>query len=157
VLIIGFSLHPGMIVADGGFGYVLAGIARRGVTCVRRFLLLAAFFLLTNVNDVHAGGIEPDKRAHFVGGFAAGSIATVVGSQIVPEYRFAFGMIFGMVPGLTVEVLDSMGDAGFSGADLLADFLGVAAGTLITDKFILRPLIRTGSNKQFGLAVEKKF
>lgn len=104
-----------------------------------------------------AGAIPPDKLTHFATGVPAGAIATVVVDQFAPEYRLVGGMLLGTVPGLIVEIVDSTGDAGFSGGDLLADFIGSATGALITDQVILRFFFDRGPEEDYGVEVETKF
>ena len=77
--------------------------------------------------------------------------------QFAPEYRLIGGALLGTVPGLIVEIVDSTGDAGFSGGDLLADFIGSATGALITDQVVLRFFFDRGPEKDYGVEVETKF
>jgi hypothetical protein len=105
-----------------------------------------------------AGGIPPDKLSHFATSVGWGAAATGVTSQIFPEHRLVSGIVLGTIPGLIVEIVDSTGDAGFSGGDLLADLLGSAVGALITDKIVLKLLIDDhGPEKSYGVEAATKF
>lgn len=104
-----------------------------------------------------AGGIESDKVSHFLGGVASGAIATVVVDQFAPDYRLVGGILLGTVPGLAIEIADSTTSAGFSGGDLLADFLGSASGALITDKVVLHFFFDQGPDEDYGVEVETTF
>jgi VanZ family protein len=104
-----------------------------------------------------ARAIPPDKLSHFAGGVASGAIATVVVDQFAPEYRLVGGILLGTVPGLIIEIVDSTNDAGFSGTDLLADFIGSATGALITDKIVLHFFFDRGPEEDSGVEVETKF
>lgn len=104
-----------------------------------------------------AGAIPSDKLSHFATGVPAGALATVVVDQFAPEYRLVGGALLGTVPGLIVEIVDSTGSAGFSGGDLLADFIGSATGALLTDQVILRFFFDRGPEEDYGVEVETKF
>lgn len=118
-------------------------------------LLLTAVLLAA---DAGAGGIPPDKASHFAGGVASGAIATAVVDQFAPNYRLPGGVLLGTIPGLIIEIVDSTNDAGFSGGDLLADFLGSAVGALITDKVVLHFWFDDhGKDDAYGVEVAKTF
>jgi|GEM_PF-2541502 len=123
---------------------------------MKKLLLLAVSVLL--VTNAYAGGIPPDKVAHFSGGVVAGGIATAVANEFVPEHRLITGIILGTIPGLIIEIENSTYSAGFSGGDLLADFLGSVVGSVISDKLILKFLVDDkGPNKTYGVQVGTRF
>ncbi len=124
---------------------------------VRPSVILAFAFLIGLTRPDFAGAIPADKLSHFATGVPAGALATVLVDQFAPEYRLVGGALLGTVPGLIVEIVDSTGDAGFSGGDLLADFIGSATGALITDQVILRFFFDRGPEEDYGVEVETKF
>ena len=126
-------------------------------TSVRRSVILAFVFLIGLARPDPARAIPADKLSHFATGVPAGALATVLVDQFAPEYRLVGGMLLGTVPGLIVEIVDSTGDAGFSGGDLLADFIGSATGALITDQVVLRFFFDRGPEEDYGVEVETKF
>lgn len=122
------------------------------VSAVRSTILAAA---LAVPSTAHA--IPADKVSHFAGGVASGAAATVLVDQLAPEYRLPGGILLGTVPGLVIEIVDSTNDAGFSGTDLLADFIGAATGALLTDKVVLHVFFDRGPDEEYGVEVETKF
>jgi VanZ family protein len=105
-----------------------------------------------------AQAVPPDKLSHFATAVPAGAIATVVVDQFAPDYRLVGGALLGTVPGLIVEIVDSTGNAGFSGGDLLADFIGSTVGALITDKIVLHFFFDDShQEKEFGVEVATAF
>ncbi|MFN8603796.1 MAG: hypothetical protein U0842_25245 [Candidatus Binatia bacterium] len=124
---------------------------------VRPSVVLSFAFLVGLAHPDPARAIPADKLSHFATGVPAGALATVLVDQFAPEYRLIGGALLGTVPGLIVEIVDSTGDAGFSGGDLLADFIGSATGALITDQVVLRFFFDRGPEKDYGVEVETKF
>lgn len=124
---------------------------------VRLSVVLAFVVLLGLSRPDPAGAIPADKLSHFATGVPAGALATVLVDQFAPEYRLVGGALLGTVPGLIVEIVDSTGSAGFSGGDLLADFIGSATGALITDQVVLRFFFDRGPEEDYGVEVETKF
>lgn len=114
-------------------------------------------FLIGLAHPGSSHAIPSDKLSHFATGVPAGALATVLVDQFAPEYRLVGGALLGTVPGLIVEIVDSTGDAGFSGGDLLADFIGSATGALITDQVVLRFFFDRGPEKDYGVEVATKF
>lgn len=104
-----------------------------------------------------ADDFSPDKRSHFVGGVLLGGLGAKVADYYVPDHRFLVGTALGTLPGLCIEIADSTNSSGFSGGDLLADFLGAAIGAYITDSFILRPVVHTDKDKFVGMEIGKQF
>jgi VanZ family protein len=104
-----------------------------------------------------ARALPADKLSHFATGVPAGALATVVVDRFAPEYRLVGGALLGTVPGLIVEIVDSTGSAGFSGGDLLADFIGSVTGALLTDQVVLRFFFDRGPQEDYGVEVETKF
>jgi VanZ family protein len=104
----------------------------RDPSSIRLPIALISFLIASELSiPATARAIPADKLSHFAGGVASGAIATVVVDQFAPEYRLVGGVLLGTVPGLIIEIVDSTNDAGFSGTDLLADFIGSATGALI--------------------------
>ncbi|MBI5616866.1 MAG: hypothetical protein HY943_11285 [Gammaproteobacteria bacterium] len=99
----------------------------------------------------------PDKRSHFVGGVLLGGLGAKIGDYYVPDHRFLVGTALGTLPGLCIEIADSTNSSGFSGGDLLADFLGAAIGAYLTDSFILKPVVHTDKDKFVGLELGTRF
>ena len=124
---------------------------------VRPSVVLSIALLIGLAHPAPARAIPSDKPSHFATGVPAGALATVLVDQFAPEYRLIGGALLGTVPGLIVEIVDSTGDAGFSGGDLLADFIGSATGALITDQVVLRFFFDRGPEKDYGVEVETKF
>lgn len=124
---------------------------------VRPSVVLSIALLIGLAHAGPARAIPSDKLSHFATGVPAGALATVLVDQFAPEYRLIGGALLGTVPGLIVEIVDSTGDAGFSGGDLLADFIGSATGALITDQVVLRFFFDRGPEKDYGVEVETKF
>ena len=119
----------------------------------RSALLLAA--LATGA--AAADDFGPDKRSHFLGGVLLGGLGAKVADYAIPDHRFLVGTALGTLPGLCIEIADSTTASGFSGGDLLADFLGAAIGAYVTDSFILRPVVHTGPDKFVGMQIGKQF
>jgi VanZ family protein len=124
---------------------------------VRLSVVLAIVFLIGLARPDPAAAIPADKLSHFATGVPAGALATVLVDQFAPEYRLVGGALLGTVPGLIVEIVDSTGDAGFSGGDLLADFIGSATGALLTDQVVLRFFFDRGPEQDYGVEVATKF
>lgn len=124
---------------------------------VRLSVFVSFLFVIGLAHPDPARAIPADKLSHFATGVPAGALATVLVDQFAPRYRLVGGALLGTVPGLIVEIVDSTGDAGFSGGDLLADFIGSATGALITDQVALRFFFDRGPEKDYGVEVETKF
>lgn len=124
---------------------------------VRRSVVVAAFFAILLGRADAARALPADKLSHFATGIPSGALATVLVDQFAPQYRLVGGALLGTVPGLIVEIVDSTGSAGFSGGDLLADFIGSATGALLTDQVILRFFFDRGPEKDYGVEVGTKF
>jgi VanZ family protein len=106
-----------------------------------RRAILAAAFVLTAASGARAGDtgpFAPDKLSHFATAFPFGVLGTALVDQFAPNYRLVGGALLGTFPGLLVEIGDSTSKAGFSGGDLLADFVGSSLGALFTDQVVLR-------------------
>lgn len=130
---------------------------RQHSTSVRTWSVLSCVLALVLGHPAGAWAIPADKLSHFAGGVASGAIATAVVDQLAPDYRLVGGIVLGTVPGLIIEIVDSTNDAGFSGTDLLADFIGSATGALITDKVVLHFFFDRGPEEDSGVEVEAKF
>lgn len=126
-------------------------------TSVRVWVILWCVLAAVLGQPGRAAAIPADKLSHFAGGVASGAIATVVVDQFAPEYRLVGGILLGTIPGLIIEIVDSTNDAGFSGTDLLADFIGSTTGALITDKVVLHFFFDRGPEEDSGVEVETKF
>lgn len=126
-------------------------------TSIRISIIFASVLVALLLRPVTARAIPADKLSHFAGGVVSGAAATVVVDQFAPEYRLVGGILLGTVPGLIIEIVDSTNDAGFSGTDLLADFIGSATGALITDKIVLHFFFDRGPEEDYGVEVETKF
>jgi len=90
--------------------------------------LIAVFAAMLAFGQAH--GAEPDKVKHFLGS------AVVTGVV----YAFTGDMVTAVATGLAVGVAKELYDSrdsgtGFSGADLVADGLGVAAGAAVAFSF----------------------
>ena len=119
-------------------------------------LLLIALIVATTAGRAEA--IPPDKLTHFAVSFPWGALGTVVADQFVPEYRLVAGALLGTVPGLCVEIGDSTTKSGFSGGDLLADFIGSSLGALFTDQVVLRFFFdKQGDDRVAGAEVAGTF
>lgn len=122
---------------------------------MKRFVLIA-LFVATTAGQAEA--IPPDKLTHFAVSFPWGALGTVVADQFVPDYRLVAGTLLGTVPGLCVEIGDSTTKSGFSGGDLLADFIGSALGALFTDQVVLRFFFdKQGDDRVAGAEVAGTF
>ncbi len=124
---------------------------------VRLLVVLSFAVAIVLGRPAPARAIPADKLSHFATGVPAGALATVLVDQFAPQYRLVGGALLGTVPGLVVEIVDSTGSAGFSGGDLLADFIGSATGALLTDQVILRFFFDRGPEKDYGVEVGTKF
>lgn len=117
----------------------------------------------------NAEAVPPDKLSHFAFGVPSGAVATAVLDQFVeqptgpywaPDLRLVGGALLGTVPGLIVEIVDSTGKAGFSGGDLLADFIGSSVGAILCDKVILHFFFDDrgeDGEKHYGVQVDGSF
>jgi VanZ family protein len=130
--------------AHGGSGSTAQSEARkggRGRSNAARSAILVVALVVASASGARAGDtgpFAPDKLSHFATSFPCGALGTVIVDQFAPDYRLVGGALLGTFPGLVVEIVDSTGTAGFSGGDLLADFVGSALGALITDQVVLR-------------------
>lgn len=129
-----------------------------------RFLVVALLAAATCATAAPARAVPaafaPDKLTHFSFGVPCGIGGTLVVNYFAPTYRLPGGALLGTVPGLIVEIIDSTHSAGFSGGDLLADFVGSALGALVTDQVILRFWFdekRNGSGAAGGVQVGARF
>ena len=119
---------------------------------MKRYWLLSLMLLSAAVSADDA--FAPDKRSHFAGGVIAGGIGAGLANKFVPAHRFVVGTLLGTLPGLAVEMGDATNEAGFSVGDLAADLLGAMVGALVTDKLILKPVVKMGSDQYLGVVYE---
>lgn len=120
----------------------------------------ALLFLAFAVNAwaFHLPGISNDKLSHGAGGVALGGLGVCAADRIWPEYRLPVGVVLGFLPGLVIEIVDQASGSGFSTWDLLADGLGSIIGAVVTDRFILKPVVSTAAGRPMvGLAVSANF
>ena len=143
-------------VRNGQFCKAAAHPAAR---CLVGALLAAAVLCgLADKARAVAPAFAPDKLTHFSFGVPCGIGGALVVNYFAPEYRLPGGALLGTAPGLLVEILDSTGSAGFSGGDLLADFVGSTLGALVTDQVILRVWYdHKGGNTAGGVEVGGQF
>ena len=119
---------------------------------MKRYWLLS--LLLLSAATCASDAFAPDKRSHFAGGVIAGGVGAGLADRFFPKHRFIVGTLVGTLPGLAIELGDSTNEAGFSVGDLAADFLGAMLGAVVTDKFILKPVVEMGPDRYLGLVYE---
>jgi hypothetical protein len=86
----------------------------------------------------------PGESAHVAGGAAMAGLATAVANKYWPEHRALIGFSFSTAIGIIGEGMDRNNHGekfSFMFEDVAFNTLGKASGSLITDKFILMPVI----------------
>jgi hypothetical protein len=100
--------------------------------------------------------------AHVAGGAAIAGVATAVANNYWPEHRGLIGFGISTVVGIIGEGIDRA-QTGEKFSHMFEDVafhtLGAAIGSLITDKFILMPVINRDQAKgnYIGLAIQRSF
>jgi hypothetical protein len=86
-------------------------------------------------------------------------VTTAIANKYWPEHRALIGFAVGAAAGVIGEgVQDLSGNGKFGLMDAAANAVGAAIGTLVTDKFILRPVVMQQSgNSYIGVIAQVKF
>ena len=102
------------------------------------------------------------ESAHVAGGAVLAGAATAVADKYWPENRFLIGFFFSTAIGIIDEEMDRViSEEKYAHCieDIAFHTVGAAIGTLITDKFILMPVMKrdhTGS-AYYGIAFQYQF
>ena len=126
--------------------------------CIMFFLPSQAFAGAFNEGPINWSG----ESSHVALGAVVAGVATAVANKYWPEHRALIGFSFSTAIGIIGEGLDRLNyGEKFSSMseDVAFHTLGAAIGSLITDKFILMPVIErdhAGSN-YYGLAIQYCF
>lgn len=102
------------------------------------------------------------EAAHAAGGAAIAGVATAVANNYWPEHRALIGFGISTAVGIIGEGIDRA-QTGEKFSHMFEDIafhtLGAAIGSLITDKFILIPVIKrdNSSSNYYGLAFQYLF
>jgi hypothetical protein len=125
--------------------------------------LLCFFLVLLFTTQAFAGGINvPGESAHVVGGAVLSGAATAIADKYWPDHRALIGFSVSTACGILGEGIDRA-TTGEKFSSMLQDVafnaIGAAIGTIITDKFILMPVIKRdhAENAYFGLSLAHSF
>ena len=128
-----------------------------------KYLLWFCIPLLFATQALAQNGINvPGESAHVAGGAAMAGLATAVASEYWPEHRALIGFSFSTGCGIIGEGIDRAqhGEA-FSNMfeDVVFNAFGAAIGSLITDKFILMPIVKQdhAGGTYYGLGFQCSF
>ena len=103
------------------------------------------------------------EASHFAGGALTASVTTVVVDRYWPEHsenRVMIGFTVATAASVLGEIHDSMygHPKKFSALDVASAALGGAAGALATDRWVLKPVVKTEHGaRYYGLASEYRF
>jgi hypothetical protein len=130
---------------------------------MKKILFICIIFLLP-LQAFAKGDIinVPGESAHAAGGAVIAGVATAVSNKYWPEHRALIGFSFSTACVIIGEGIDRVKNGekySLCLQDVAFHMLGAAIGSLITDKFILMPVIQrdhAGSN-YYGLAVQISF
>ena len=114
-------------------------------------------FLLSNV------AFADNEWKHAAVGVAVGSAGTAIADRYWPENRALVGFAAGVAVGVLGEVVDrghgwGKWDGRDSARDVVATAIGSAIGALVTDRWILMPVVkRTSQYEYYGLVGQRRF
>lgn len=111
-----------------------------------------AMVMTMQLLSTHAGASDclTSELSHAAGGMVISGVTTAVADKFWPEHRALIGFTVGAAAGVIGEgTQDLLGNGKFSLLDAVSNGLGAAIGTLITDKFILMPVVRQQSGNSF--------
>jgi hypothetical protein len=113
--------------------------------------------------DGHVDTINwSSELSHLAGGTVVAGVSTAVANKYWPEHRALIGFSVGTAYAIISNTIDYVTlDRTFSSQleDMAFDTLGAAIGSLITDKFILMPVIKRdhAGSSYYGLVLQYSF
>ena len=104
-------------------------------------------------------GCIESELSHVVEGLIISGAATAIADRYWPEHRALIGFAVGASAGFIGEFAqDWAGNGKFSLMDAVSTAIGAAIGTLITDRFILMPVVKQQSgNSYIGVVTQLRF
>ncbi len=122
-------------------------------SCIVLLFALQAFADTINV---------PGESAHVVSGAVISGVTTAIADKYWPDHRALIGFSVGTAFGIIGEAIDrvSNGEKFSSMAqDVAFNTIGAVIGTLITDRYILTPVVERehAGNTYYGLAIQYGF
>ena len=130
--------------------------------------LLCLCIVLLFATQAFAGSFDKNtinwssELSHLAGGTVVAGVATAVADKYWPEHRALIGFSFGIAYSIisnTIDYVTLERTVSSQLEDVAFDTLGAAIGSLITDKFILMPVIKRdhAGSSYYGLAFQYTF
>lgn len=123
-------------------------------------IIMASCMLAANAHacktDTKYGNNCPESELGHVAGFTfVGAASTWLADKEHSQHRLWHGFLIGSSIGLLSEVVEqATTDTYASPVDIVSDIVGVAIGSLITDKFLLMPVVhKTAHDSQAGIRI----
>jgi uncharacterized protein YfiM (DUF2279 family) len=130
---------------------------------MKNLLCICAVIFICFVTQALASEINvPGETAHVLGGAAIAGVATAIADKYWPEHRALIGFSFSTACGIIGEGIDRA-QYGEKFSSMLQDVafhtIGAAIGAVITDRYILMPVIKRdhANSTYFGLAIQHSF
>lgn len=129
------------------------------VICIWFFFASQAFASDSVSECLSRKGCIESELSHVASGAVISGGVTAIANWYWPEHRALIGFTVGASAGFIGEaVQDLAGNGKFSLMDAVSTVIGAAIGTLITDRFILMPVVKQQSgNSYIGVVTQFSF
>lgn len=129
------------------------------VVCIWFSLAGQAFASDTVAECLSRMGCIESELSHVAEGVVISGAVTAIANRYWPEHRALIGFTVGASAGFIGEAAqDLAGNGKFSLMDAVSTAIGAAIGTLITDRFILMPVVKQQSgDSYFGVVTHISF
>jgi len=123
---------------------------------------LASGFIALAVIAAMAGRAQAtdsvnSELSHVAGGAVVAGVATYIADDFWPQDRGWVGFSVSAALGVVLEGVDAAKGNGFSALDAVSTALGAAAGAFVTDRYILKPAVRSDRAQGAYLGVKGEF